>query len=585
MNPWEFARIHLNPYKKKGNEIVPDKCPYCGGGKNKDKETFALNTEKKTFNCKRGSCNKQGTFFQLCKDFGETADNDFEIYASKKLYKKPATQVKPITTQAEAYLNLRKISKQTMDLLGVGSDGDNIVFPYYENGDLVFVKFRPARKVKDGERKAWREKETKPVLWGMDLCTAEHPLIITEGEIDALSIYEAGLKNAVSVPSGCEDFSWVETCWDWLQKFEKIIIFGDSDSAGKEMVKKIIQKLGSYRCAVVDCHRKDANELLYRDGVEAVRQAVQNAKDVPVYGLVDLADVEPLDVENMIAIKTGFKALDEATGGSILGELSVWTGKRGEGKSTLMSQIMIEAIEQNFKICVYSGELKAESLQYWVNLQLAGYRNIIKKYSMQKGKDIFCISDDIRRRLAEWYRGKFFLYDNRITASKSEESSIFKVFEHAVKKYDCKLFFVDNLMTAKYDSGSESDFYLKQINFVRDLVEFASNYNVHVHLVAHPKKTKGTLDNDDISGRAEITNLAHNVFSVERMPEGEQFNVAVNILKNRWEGARETVGLLYCPVSRRLYMPSVGSLKEYSWNKKDWIQQAIEDTEDFILPF
>jgi len=586
MNVWEFARTHLYPYKKKGSEIVPDKCPYCHGGKNKDEETFALNTEKKTFNCKRGSCNKQGTFFQLCKDFGERADDDgFEMYKSTRTYKKPATEIKPRESQAEEYLKLRKISKGTMDLLKVGSDNcGNILFPYYESGELVFVKFRPARKIKEGERKAWRESETKPVLWGMDLCDPTEPLIITEGEIDALSVYEGGFRNAVSVPSGCEDFSWVETCWEWLNQFDKVIIFGDNDPAGREMTKKIIQKLGSHRCAVVDCQRKDANELLYRDGIEAVRQAILNAKDIPVYGLIDLADVEPLDIENMPALKTGFKALDEATGGSILGELSVWTGKRGEGKSTLMSQMMIEAIEQGSKICVYSGELKAESLQYWANLQAAGYKNITKKHDISKGKDIYLVNPDARQKITDWYRGKFFLYDNRITAAKSEEASIFKVFEHAVKKYDCKAFFVDNLMTARYDGGNESDYYLKQINFVRDLVEFAANYSVHVHLVAHPKKTKGALDNDDISGRAEITNLAHNVFSVERNESGSEYDVAVKILKNRWEGARETVGLLYCPASRRLYMPSVGSLRQYGWNKVKE-PEPLPVCEQLILPF
>ena len=53
-------RIYLAPYSVKGDEIIPTYCPYCKGGKRKDKYTFALNTRNLTFNCKRGSCGKQG---------------------------------------------------------------------------------------------------------------------------------------------------------------------------------------------------------------------------------------------------------------------------------------------------------------------------------------------------------------------------------------------------------------------------------------------------------------------------------------------------------------------------------------------
>lgn len=570
MNIWDFSRKYLNPYKIKGSEIVPLHCPYCKGGDKKDEETFALNSEKRTYNCKRGSCGKSGNFFQLCKDNGEKADdNNFEMYKPKKKYKKSTVEVKPATNQVIEYLALRKISKETLDLLRVGSDKTgNIVFPYYQDGEKVFVKFRPARKIQTGEKKSWRETDTKPILWGMDLCTSELPLIITEGEIDTLSLYEAGLKNIVSVPSGSEEFSWVENCWDWLQKFEKIILFGDSDAPGKEMVKKIVQKLGSYRCMIVEVTRKDANEMLYYDGKESIIEAVKNAKDIPIYGLIDLSDVEPLDIKNMKTIKYGIKALDEATGGSRLGELSVWTGRRGEGKSTLLSQIFIEAIEKDVKVCAYSGEMKAQDFQYWVNLQLAGHKNLKSFWDKYRGREVYYVDAETRNQIINWYRGKFFLYDNSISASKSEEASILKVFEYAVKKYDAKLFLVDNLMTARYE-GNEKDYYLKQINFVRDLIEFASCYNVHIHLVAHPKKQIGNISNDDISGRAEITNLAHNVFSIEKTVDNKDCDVIINILKNRWEGAKDSVGLLYCKTSRRLYMPSTGALKRYGWETQE----------------
>ncbi len=580
MNIYDFARSHLSPYKTKGSEIIPHKCPYCHGGKHGDKETFALNIDKKTFNCKRGSCGKDGNFYQLCQDFGEKADmENMEMYKKEKKYKKPQTSIKPITSEAEQYLSLRKISKKTMDLLGVSSDDKgNIVFPYYQNQELIFVKFRPAKKSIKGEKKSWREAETKPILWGMDLCDTQKPLIITEGEIDTLSLYEAGLTNIVSVPSGAEDFTWLETCWEWVQQFNKVIICGDDDSAGREMVTKIVKKLGSFRCYITELERKDANEVLFYDGKEPLINAIKNAKDVPIHGLIDLSDVEPIDPRTIKTIKTGIKAIDEATGGMRYGELSVWTGRRGEGKSTLLSMLMVEAVQNNNKICCYSGELKASDLQYWVNLQAAGKKHIKKHYNTEINKDIFYLEDEDTQKIRKWYKGKFFLYDNSISGS-TEEESILKIFEYAAKKYDCKLFIVDNLMTAKYESSNEKDYYLRQIQFVRDLVNFANYYNVHIHLVAHPKKQKGEIENDDISGRAEITNLAHNVFAVERIDRENNTgkvpdcDVMINVLKNRWEGIRAKAGLNYCPVSRRLYMPSVGAMKPYGWEDIE-IQKA-----------
>jgi len=191
MNVYDFSKRYLEPYSVKGNEIIPKYCPYCHGGQHSDKDTFALNTEKLTFNCRRGSCDKTGTFRQLCKDFGEEADNTdtFGYSGSQKQYKKPETKIEAINNQAETYLTLRKLSKPTIEEFKTGCDDKgNMVFPFFNaKNELEFVKFRPARKLEKGEKKAWREEGTKPILFGMNLCDPQYPLCIFEGEIDAMS--------------------------------------------------------------------------------------------------------------------------------------------------------------------------------------------------------------------------------------------------------------------------------------------------------------------------------------------------------------------------------------------------------------
>lgn len=588
MNVWDFARQHLYPYKVRGNEIIAKYCPFCKGGAHHDKESFALNADKQTYNCHRGSCGAQGHFTQLCKEFGEVADkmDNYEMYRPKREYKKPVTVTKDTTNEAEEYCKLRKISKETMNVYGVSCDDKgNIVFPYFENGIHVMNKFRPAKKVLKGEMKAWREEGGKPVLWGMDICEPEKPLIITEGEMDTLSCYESGAQNVVSVPSGSEDFTWVDLCWDWLKQFQEIILFGDNDEPGREMIRKLTQKLSEYKLYVVENKYKDANELLFYEGSEAVMAAIRQAKEIPVHGLLNLYDVKPLDVRKLDRVKSNIYAIDSTIGGFVMGELSVWTGKRGHGKSTFLGQLLLECVEQDTAVCAYSGELRADKFQYWVHLQAAGPEGISKYYDTVKGKDITYVDKDTTQAIKEWYKGKFYLYDNEI-ATDTEEASILKIFTYAAKRHNCRVFLVDNLMTANFQFANDKDYYRAQSSFVGKLKDFANKFNVHVHLVAHPRKTNGELENDDISGTGDITNRADNTFSVERIQDKDRHevdcDVMFKVLKNRSDGVMdEKVGLNYCKQSRRLYSPSIGNYRKYSWQKVE----VVDKDRDENCPF
>lgn len=580
MTPMQFADSFFGPYKVKGEEIVPELCPFCKGGKSHDKHTFALNMANKTYNCKRGSCGRQGHFTQLCREFGiDISDSPARTYVRPKVKPQALTH----GSDAEKYLGLRRISKETMDKYHIGADeAGNIVFPYYdETGEHVFNKFRYAHKLQKGDRKAWREADTKPVLFGMDICDREHPLTIFEGEIDAMSGYEAGLVNCVSVPSGAEDFTWLDTCWDFVQEFEKIYLFGDNDEPGQKMVKKLTAKLSDKQVYVVEHECKDANELLYWHGLDALLEAWATAKEIPVAGLINLATVAPLDMGSVERTLTGIDELNRILGGFMMGDITVWTGKRGEGKSTVLSQILVDAIEDGSKVCAYSGELRADRFQYWVDLQAAGSNQIREYVDGQTGRTVHYLDKGTRAQIHEWYSGKFWLYDNAITLT-NEEATVLKVFETAARRYDCKVFLVDNLMTVDYMNSSENDVNQRQTQFINQLAAFASLYGVHVHLVAHPRKTKkgeALSDADDISGSGNISNRVSNVIAVHRDKGDAGLSTILEILKNRWEGEYGTIGLAYNKRSRRVYQSSKGENFEYGWMKDNFIQiEATEDT-------
>ena len=353
MTPLEFADSFLKPYTVKGSEIVPRECPFCHGGDHRDKNTFALNMENQTYNCKRGSCGRQGHFTQLCREFGIDANRQAKVF------------VRPKTEAAASHQRGRKVYGSAEKsakippphtMLAQMSMGISCSRTMTKTESMCSTSFDIPRKLAAGDRKAWREADTKPVLFGMDKCDTALSLTICEGEFDAMSLHEAGIPNAVSVPSGAEDFTWIDTCWDFLQGFEKIYLFGDNDDAGQKMIRSLVAKLSDRRVFVVEHLCKDANELLFRHGADAVKAAWDAAAEVPVSGLINLAEVAPLDMRHCEKVKTSISELNRIFGGFIMGDVTVWTGKRGEGKSTVLSQIMIDAIEDGKKgMCLLWG--------------------------------------------------------------------------------------------------------------------------------------------------------------------------------------------------------------------------------------
>jgi len=571
INPRDFADRHFPHYKVHGYEILPMYCPYCNGGNRHDKYTFALNVSKLTYNCKRGSCGESGSFWKLCKDFGEEykmRDNYEMRTEAPKVFKKPHTKTKPATTPVEKYLAARGFSRETWERRKVSESNGAIAMPYYENGELVLMKFRPSHKVEKGEKKSWCDEGGKPVFWGMDECDPSLSLVIVEGEMDALALDEAGVENVVSVPFGVSNLECVELCWDWLNQFNCVVIWSDNDEPGRKLQRDLINRLGEWRCLVVKNERKDANEVLLFDGKEAVKKAVAYAVEVPVAGVVKLADVEEVDYSNIIKIRSNLRGIDKALGGFMVGMVTVWTGNNGSGKSTLLGQLMVEAIEQGFSVGAYSGELKASLFRQWIDLQAAGFKHLESYYDDIREKEVYRVKKELVRYIRDWYRYKFFLLDSIGYAT---EDSLFGVFEYLARKYGCKVFMIDNLMTTIF-SDNEKDYLRKQSDFVGRAIKFAQKFDVHVHLVAHPRKIEGRPSKIDISGTGDITNRADNVISVYRLNEEEKasegYDTLVEILKDRIGGAQDSkIKLDFDPNGKRFALSKAGTTfsKDYSW--------------------
>lgn len=572
MNPSELAERYLYPYKIKGDEVIPDYCPFCKGGPKHEKYKFAMNLETGTYNCKRmNECGAKGSFYELCKHFGEKTDKYNDRPIQRKIYKAPKVETQPVQSQVEKYLTNRGFSRKTWEGRGVCEANGAIALPYYENGQLVLMKYRTPEK----PAKHWREPEGKPVFWGMDSCNCKEPLIITEGEMDALALDECGIKNVVSVPSGSSDLNCIELCWEWLEKFNKVIIWGDNDQAGKDMVKNLIMRLGQWRCALVESPYKDANIHLYKEGKESCIKAIKNAKEVPVSGIMRVADIKRVDVTKIPRVFSCIPGINKAFGGYRMGELSVWTGINSAGKSTLLGQEIIEAIDQGFTVFAYSGELSQWMFKDWIHTQMCGTKHLEAKRDEIREKTIGKVANDTAELLEDWYKDQFYLYDSYST----DEGQLMELCEIAARKYGCRVFLLDNLMSTGLAGIKADNMYQAQSEFVRRMAAFAKKFDSHVHVVAHPRKTTGKLTKMDISGSGDITNRADNVISVHRFSESDKqhenfpevykdLSGLVQIFKNRFYGTQDIeIGVAFDEISKRFYSldDGVGADKEYGW--------------------
>lgn len=577
----DFADRFFGDYKLRQSgqdeKLIPSLCPLCHGGtNNKDKNTFCLFLNNGTFVCKRGSCGRHGRFEDLAKELsGEEVNIRRTEWTpkSEKQFVLPSVQVFDPTEEIYQYFESRKISRETVDAMKIGSDFEgNIVFRFFWNGVDMFHKFRRPRKPTPEEvkKKEWQESGTKQILYNMDNVVFTQPLLICEGEIDCLSLYEAGLTNVVSVPSGCDNNDWITNCYDWLEKFQTIILFGDNDAPGKRAVETWTKKLGEYRVLVVKNYPeiegtnpvrycKDANEVLYRYGESALIEMVESAEEIKTKGLIRVADVIPVDPTEVPRIRTNIPALDDAIGGLAEGCITVFTGASGNGKSTLSGLLLLNAIEQNTVCAAYSGELSAGLFQEWLLLQACGPKYIGLKWDPIRGKNIPYVPPIIQRRILDWMGDRMLLYDNdEQFVDLKQTDSIINVFTQAVRKYDARLFLIDNMMTSVADSEDE---WRAQAMFINAIKRFATHYKAHVMLISHPRKTKAgaEITKDDVSGTSSIVNLCDNAIVIKR-PD-------LQILKNRLDGKQVTISCCYDGASRRIYEAAAGDKNNFSWDK------------------
>lgn len=599
-------------------------CPYH----QEDTPSFIYDKKTKRFHC--FSCNKTvdiidvlmekgNTFLDAAKFLFDKAGMKYSFgeqdVKTKRNYRYPHEEPLNERINVLNYLEKRGISKRVVDYLDIREDlRGNIVFNFYDTNDvLTMVKYRPSRTIdkKSGEVKTWCQKDadTSPLLFNMNRINTSKPLLIVEGEIDAASAIEAGFLNTVSVPLGAGNTHWIEENWDWLNEFEEIIVWSDNDKAGIQMRKDVIYRLGTWRTKYIttpdyfekeNCKRiplKDVNDCLQVGGNDYVMNLILDAKDVPVDSVVDYSDIEELDISQMDGVKTGIKPLDNELLKIFYGTLTILSGRPGSGKTSIIDQMIANTIDEGKSVFLFSKEMPERMSANWFNTIIAGRRNMQEK-TTKDGRKYYIVPQETQQKMQSFYKSKLFIYkDDR----PNDVESVLKSAEECVRKHNCKLITLDNMMMIDLQC-SESDKNTAQTNLINELIKFASKFNVAVVLISHPKKVQ---DNNadigmyDISGSSNIINLAMRSIGLRRVSKKEKedpkaqwgkYDVVLTVMKDRLLGKADfQMGLWYDLISRRFYTDYEEYDAQFAWddnvyNTKLPYVDRLHPTPDDIFP-
>lgn len=290
-------------------------------------------------------------------------------------------------------------------------------------------------------------------------------------------------------------------------------------------------------------------------------------------------------------IKTGITVIDKKMRGLKKEHTSIWSGLRASAKSTVLSQIVLNAVNADNVVIVYSGELSGESFMRWMNQQAAGNKTEPSPYEGYYNTPI-----KIQKEIAEWLDGKFFLYNNYY--GNDFEAVIAKI-EERIKKHGADLVILDNLMAFNISSLGYTK-WEAQSAFVWKLHEMAIKNHVHIAFVAHPKKAAGFLRFDDISGTADLGNAVDDAFIVHRNNEDfrrlttDMFkwksdneiykgtNV-IEIVKDRDGGNQDVFIPLYYEARSKRLKNSESENVVYGWDiDKDGFTKIPESEENFF---
>ncbi len=492
---------------KAGNVKLP--CPQCGHAglrSNPRDRSLSVNVERGVWKC------------HYCGWKGFLKDGDRNLFGrhlQPKVYKRPEPlPAAPLTKKAQTFFAERGITHPTLDRYGVTEVDGAIKFPYTRHGELVNVKTRYP-----GKRFAM-EADCELIFFGLDQCAPDaEQLVIVEGEPDALACAEAGIPNVLSVPNGASTgtMAYLESAETLFDGAHTVILATDADDPGRALELELARRIGKGKCCRARYPEgcKDANDLLVKYGPAALRSAIADAEEFPVDGarwLGSFAESAILlrQTQRERGSSTGWRAVD-AIYTVLPGELTVLTGYPGSGKTEWLDALLMNLAQfEGWSHAVYSPESGE------------GDEHFCRMASKYLGKPYWPgptepMTDGELRAFAAWGDRRFLLLDPEHPSIPTLLGMVRSfVFRHGIRGLVIDPW--NRLDHTRAGGVSLTEHVRDHLGLLSD---FAKRNDLHVWLMAHPKKPEPDAASRpptayDISDSAHFFNMADNILVIHR---------------------------------------------------------------------
>lgn len=471
------------------NQMVCPECSEHRKPENRKLKVFSFNLNKKV-----GRCNHCGLVLVEFKDFE---------FKPKIEYKRPIPkQISKYSDNVITFFKTRLISEKTLLEMKVtesiewmpkaAKEIPTIQFNYFRNGELINIKSRGKNK----DFKLYKDAEL--IFYNLDAAINNQTIIIVEGEMDALALYECGLHNVISVPNGATlgkiNMEYVDNCIDSFSDNTKFILALDNDQAGINLQNELARRLGYENCSKVtfkDC--KDANECLIKYGIKITLDCINDSKEFPIIGVFDAYDIKEniYDYYNN-GLPSGC-GIGMAEMDSFLkfqqGYLTTITGIPGHGKSEFLDFILCRLnISHGWKTALYSPENHPLELHF---------SKFAEKMIGKPFEGFNRLSPIDLENMIKYHANNFFFINPE---NNFKLENILDSVRQLVRKKGINAFVIDawNKLDHQYNTN-ETKYISEQLD---KITRFCEINKVHCFLVAHPTKIR-----KDEKGNYEVPNL------------------------------------------------------------------------------
>ncbi|MBB6253046.1 DnaB-like helicase C-terminal domain-containing protein [Nitrospirillum iridis] len=375
-------------------------------------------------------------------------------------------------------------------------------------------------------------------LYGQHLWGGGKRIVITEGEIDALSVSQAQNNSwpVVSVPNGAAGAkASIEKALDYLDKFEEIVLAFDNDEPGRKASAECAPLLPPGRVKIAAWPLKDASDLLQAGRVKDLTTAIWNAAPWRPDGIVNAADLwdSIADRTEAFSVPYPWEDLNSVTYGLRVGELVTVTAGSGVGKSAIVREVAHHLLKRGERV----GMLMLEESIRRTALGMLGLELNTRLHVSMAGVN----DSDLRAAFDRTFSsGNLFLYDHFGSTEIDNLLSRVRYLAHACK---CRWIILDHIsiVVSGMGDGDERRLIDNAMTALRTLVQ---ELGIGLILVTHLKRPEGKGHEEgaltslsQLRGSASIAQLSDIVIGAERNQQGDRPNLTtLRVLKNRFSG-------------------------------------------------